>query len=213
MVPFAATFVTPVSSGTDAMIYGVIVAVATLYGIVIARRFGAPAVVEGYRLPPPAAASVAIVFGVVLGSGAAIGVALGWTEPYWVPEPILVLALYVLIGKHRIRGRPSVRRSGLPPRHPWRSSIREREFSAGVAAIAFVLALTQAKKYSLMYGLYTFSLVLLLASPGQVGYEAEERGVQILVGIGLLVVGLFVIHALGAWLAHRDPQPELAPTA
>jgi hypothetical protein len=64
-----------------------------------------------------------------------------------------------------------------------------------------------------MYGLYTFSLVLLLASPGQVGYEAEERGVQILVGTGLLVVGLSIIHALGAWLAHRDPQPELAPTA
>jgi uncharacterized membrane protein len=84
---------------------------------------------------------------------------------------------------------------------------------AAVAAIAFVLALTQAKKYWLMYGLYTFSLVLLLASPGQVGYEAEERGVQILVGIGLLVVGLFIIHALGAWLADRDPQPELAPTA
>jgi len=76
-----------------------------------------------------------------------------------------------------------------------------------------VLAFTQAKKYWLMYDLYTFSLVLLLASPGQIGFEAEERGFQILVGIGLLVVGLFIIHALGAWLADRDPQPELAPTA
>jgi hypothetical protein len=45
--------------------------------------------------------------------------------------------------------------------------------------------------------------------PGQVGFEAEERGFQILVGIALLVVGLFIVHALGTWLARRDPQPEL----
>jgi len=214
MVPFAATFVTPVSSGTDAVIYGAIVAIATLYGIVIARRFGAPAVVEGYRLSPPEAASVAIVFGVGLGGAAAIGVALGWTEPYWVPEPILVLALYVLIGKRdRIRGKAIGTALGVAAAIPVAIIDPPAGVLAAVAAIAFVLALTQAKKYWLMYGLYTFSLVLLLASPGQVGYEAEERGVQILVGIGLLVVGLFIIHALGAWLADRDPQPELAPTA
>lgn len=70
--------------------------------------------------------------------------------------------------------------------------------------------MTQAKTYWLMYGLYTFSLVLLLAAPGHVGLEAEERGSQILVGIGLLVVGLAIIYALGAWVAKRDPQPELA---
>jgi hypothetical protein len=214
MVPFAATFVTPVSSGRDAVIYGAIVAIATLYGIVIARRFGAPAVVEGYRLSQPAAASVAIVFGAVLGGSAAIGVALGWTEPYWVPEPILVLALYVLIGKRdRIRGKAIGTALGVAAAIPVAIIDPPAGVLAAVAAIAFVLALTQAKKYWLMYGLYTFSLVLLLASPGQVGYEAEERGVQILVGTGLLVVGLSIIHALGAWLAHRDPQPELAPTA
>ena len=61
-----------------------------------------------------------------------------------------------------------------------------------------------------MYGLYTFSLVLLLAAPGQVGFEAEERGFEILVGIGILVVGLAVVNALGTWLTRRDPQPELA---
>ena len=214
MIPFAATFVTPVSSGRDAVIYGVIVAIATLYGIVVARRFGAPAVVEGYRLSPPMAASVSVVFGVVLGGAAAIGVALGWTEPYWVPEPILVLALYVLIGKRdRIRGKAIGTTLGVAAAIPVALLDPPPGVLAAVAAIAFVLALTQAKKYWLMYGLYTFSLVLLLASPGQVGYEAEERGVQILVGIGLLVVGLFIIHALGAWLADRDPQPELAPTA
>jgi hypothetical protein len=81
---------------------------------------------------------------------------------------------------------------------------------AGIGAVAFVIALTQAKTYWLMYGLFTFSLVLLLATPGHVGFEAEERGVQILVGIGLLVVGLAIIHALAARVAKRDPQPELA---
>jgi hypothetical protein len=84
---------------------------------------------------------------------------------------------------------------------------------AGVGLAVFVLAFTQAKTYWLMYGLITFSLVLLLAAPGQVGFEAEERGFQILVGIGLLVVGLAVVHALGTWLSKRDPQPELAPAA
>ena len=80
-----------------------------------------------------------------------------------------------------------------------------------VGAIVFVLALTQAEKYWLMYGMYTFALVLLLAAPGQVGAEATERGFQILVGVGLLVVGLIVMHALGGWLSKRHPQPELAP--
>src|SRR4029077_17777104 len=81
-----------------------------------------------------------------------------------------------------------------------------------VGIVVFIVALTQAKTYLLMYGLYTFSLVLLLSSPGQVGFEAEERGFQILVGVGLLVVGLVVVHALGGWLAKRDPHPELAPS-
>jgi Fusaric acid resistance protein-like len=214
MVPYAATFVTPVSSGTDAVIYGVIVAIATLYGIVIARRFGAPAVVEGYRLSPPAAASVAIVFGAVLGASAALGVALGWTEPYWVPEPILVLVLYLLIGKRdRIRGKAIGTALGVAAAIPVAIIDPPAGVLAAVGTIAFVLALTQAKKYWLMYGLYTFSLVLLLASPGQIGFEAEERGFQILVGIGLLVVGLGIVHSLSTRLSKRDPQPELAPAA
>ena len=58
---------------------------ATLYGVVLARRFKAPEVVEGQRVSLPAAAAVAVVFGVALGGAAAVGVALGWTEPYWVP--------------------------------------------------------------------------------------------------------------------------------
>ncbi len=69
----------------------------------------------------------------------------------------------------------------------------------------------QTKTYWLMYGLYTFGLVLLLAPPGQVASEAEQRGVQILIGVGLLVVGLVIVHAAGRWLAKHHPQPELAP--
>jgi hypothetical protein len=131
MAPYAATFVTPVSTGTDAVIYGAIVAIGTALGVAAA-----------------------------------------------IPVAILSPPAGVL---------------------------------AGVGTVAFVLALTQTKRYWLMYGLYTFSLVLVLATPGHVGYEAEERGVQILVGIGLLVVGLAIVTALARWLRKRYPQPELAP--
>jgi len=99
MIPFVATFANPVSSGQHALVYGVIAAVATGYGIAITHRFGGAAVVEGQRVLPAVATAVALVFGAILGGAAAIGVALSWTEPYWVPEPILVLTLYVLIGK------------------------------------------------------------------------------------------------------------------
>ena len=214
MVPFAATFVTPVSSGTDAVIYGVIVAIAALYGIVIARRFSAPEIVDGDHLARPVAAGVAVMFGLVLGGAAAIGVALGWTEPYWVAEPVLILVLYIITGKReRIREKALGTALGVIAAIPVALLDPPTGVLAVVGTVAFVLALTQTKRYWLMYGLYTFSLVLLLASPGQVGFEAEERGFQILVGIGLLVVGLFILHALGSWLAKHHPQPELAPTA
>ena len=105
MIPLVATFASPVSSGQHAVAYGVIAAVATGYGIVLARRFGAAAVVEGQRVRAAHATVVALVFGAILGGAAAIGVALGWTEPYWVPEPILLLALYVLIGRRERIGK------------------------------------------------------------------------------------------------------------
>ena len=214
MVPYAATFVTPVSSATDAVIYGVIVAIATLYGIVIARRFSAPEIVDGDHLARPVAAGVAVMFGLVLGGAAAIGVALGWTEPYWVAEPVLILVLYIITGKReRIREKALGTALGVIAVIPVALLDPPAGVLAVVGTVVFVVALTQAKRYWLMYGLYTFSLVLLLASPGQVGFEAEERGFQILVGIGLLVVGLFILHALGSWLAKHHPQPELAPTA
>ena len=210
MIPFAATFVVPASSARNATIYGLIVGIATLYGVVVARRFGVPEAVEGPRLPLPVAAVVAILFGAVMGASASIGVALGWTEPYWVPEPVLILVLYILMGKRdRIRGKAIGTSVGIAAAIPIAILSPPSGVLTALGIVAFVVALTQAKTYWLMYGLYTFSLVMLLAAPGQVGFEAEERGFQILVGVGLLVVGLAIVHALG----KRLSQPELVPAA
>jgi Fusaric acid resistance protein-like len=213
MIPYAATFVAPEASARNATIYGLIVGIATLYGVVVARRFGVPDVVEGPRLSLPVAAVVAVVFGAVMGISASIGVALGWTEPYWVPEPVLILVLYILMGKRdRIRGKAIGTSLGIAAAIPVAIVSPPSWVLTAVGTVAFIVALTQAKTYWLMYGLYTFSLVLLLSAPGQVGFEAEERGFQILVGVGLLVVGLLMVHTLGNWLAKRDPQPALAAT-
>jgi hypothetical protein len=211
VVPYAATFITPVSTATDAVIYGAILTIAAGYGIVLARRFGASPVVDGQHLAPRVAAVVAVGFGVVLGASAAVGVALGWTEPYWVPELVLILVLYIVTGKRdRIRGKAIGTAVGIAAAIPVAIISPPAGVLTAVGAIAFIVALTQAKTYWLMYGLYTFALVLLLAAPGKVGVEAEQRGVQIFIGIGLLVVGLAVVHALGARVGKRYPQPELA---
>ena len=211
MVPFAATFVVPEASARNATVYGLIVGIATLYGVVLARRFGVPEAVDGERRSAPEAAVVAIMFGAVLAASASLGVALGWTEPYWVPEPVLILVLYVLMGKRdRIRGKALGTAAGVAA-----ALLVALVFSppgwvlTAIGVAVFVVALTQTKTYWLMYSLYTFSLVMLLAAPGQVGFEAEERGFQILAGIALLVVGLAVVHALAKRFATRDPQPEL----
>jgi Fusaric acid resistance protein-like len=214
MISYAATFVVPEASGKNATVYGVIVGIATLYGVVVARRFGVPKDVEGQRLPLRVAAVVAIMFGAVMGASASIGVALGWTEPYWVPEPVLILVLYILMGKRdRIRGKAIGTSLGVAAAIPVAIVSPPASVLTAIGTVVFVIALTQAKTYWLMYGLYTFSLVLLLAAPGQVGFEAEERGFQILVGVGLLVAGLVVVHALGDWLSRHAPQAELAPAA
>ena len=211
MIPYAATFVVPEGSARNATVYGVIVGIATLYGVLVAPRFGVPRVVEGQRLPLSVTAVVAIMFGAVMAVSASIGVALGWTEPYWVPEPVLILVLYILMGKRdRIRGKAIGTALGVAAAIPVAIVSPSAWVLTAVGTVAFIVALTQAKTYWLMYGLYTFSLVLLLSSPGQVGFEAEERGFQILLGVGILVVGLFIVHAIGDRLAKRDPQPELA---
>jgi hypothetical protein len=212
MLPLAATFATALSSTEDAVIFGAIAAIGTLYGVVLARRFGAPQVVQGERQPLQQATVVAVVFGIAVGGAAAIGVALGWTEPYWVPEPILLLTLYILLGKReRIREKAIGTAVGAAATVPVAILAPSPELIAVIAAVAFLLALTQFKTYWLYYSLFTFAIVLALAAPAQVATEAKERGVEILAGIGLLVVGLAVIHALAARLSKDDPQPELAP--
>ena len=82
MVPFAATFVSPAPSARDAAVFGVIATIGTLYGIIVARRFGAPPSLES-KHAGRIAAGLAIVLGIVLAASAAVGVALGWSEPYW----------------------------------------------------------------------------------------------------------------------------------
>ncbi len=212
MLPFVATFASRVPSGRDAAAYGAFAGIGLLYGVVLARRFKAPEVVKSQRASIPTAVAVAGVMGVALGGTAAIGVALGWSEPYWVPEPILILTLYIIMGKRqRVREKAIATAVGVVAAVPvailgpptWAISI--------IAAVAFVLALTQYKKsYVLYYGLFTFALVLALSPPGHVGAEAAHRGSEILIGIGVLVVGLAVLHALGGWLAKYDPEPALA---
>jgi uncharacterized membrane protein YccC len=167
---------------------------------------------QNWALRAAVATAVALVFGAILGGAAAIGVALAWTEPYWVPEPILILALYVLIGRRdRIGGKAIGTAVGAAAAIPIAIIAPPTWAIALMAAAAFVLAVMQTNTYWLMYGLYTFGLVLVLAPPGHVASEAEQRGAQILIGIGLLVVGLGIVHAAGRWLAKHYPQPELAP--
>jgi hypothetical protein len=212
MLPFVATFASQVHSGRDAVVYGVVAAMGALYGVVLAHRFKAPEVVENQRVSLTAAAAVAIVSGIALAASAAIGVALGWTEPYWVPEPLPLLVLYIVMGRReRIRQKAIATAVGAiiavpvaivaPP--PWAISI--------IATAAFVVALSQYKKnYVLYYSLFTFALVLALSPPGDVGQEAVHRSAEILIGIGILVIGLAVLAPLGDWLSKRYPQPELA---
>jgi len=209
--PYAATFVTPVSTGTSASTFGAFVAIGTAYGIVLARRFGAPPVVEGDRYSTPVTALIAGLFVAALGGAAALGVALSWAEPYWVPEPILILVMYILLGRRERVGEKALGTTlgaaaavvvailGPPP---W--------LLTALAITAFLLALMQRAVYWRMYGLYTFSLVLYFAAPDDVAFEAEQRGFQILAGIAILVVGLAVLHAIGDRLAKRYPQPDLA---
>ena len=214
MVPFAATFVVPEASARNATVYGLIVGIATLYGVGrLARRFGVPEVVDGERLSAPEAAVVALGLGAVLAASASLGVALGWTEPYCITEPVLILVLYIIMGKRdRIRGKALGTAAGIAAAIPVAIVPSPPGWVlTTIGVVVFVVALTQAKTYWLMYGLYTFALVMLLAAPGQVGFEAEERGFQILAGAALLVLGLAVVHALANRLATRPPQPELTP--
>ena len=215
MLPFAATFASRVSSGRDAVAYGVIAGIATAYGVELARRFKAPEQKEGLRISFAQAAMVAILFGIALGASASIAVAFGWKEPYWIPEPILILTLYLIIGKaERIRQKALATAFGVILVVPVAILALPTGADSAIAATAFVVALTQLKRYWLYYTLYTFALVLTLSTPGNGATEAVQRGAEILAGIAILVLGLAVVHLLGVSLSKHYPQPELAgPTA
>jgi hypothetical protein len=212
MLPFAATFATPVSSGRHAVVYGVIAGIATLYAVVLARRFKAPEVVEGQRFSQPQTVMMAIVLGALLAGSSAIGVALGWSEPYWVPEPILLLIVYMIQGKReRIREKAYGTALGAVAAVPVAIAAAPQWVITVLASGSFVLALMEYKKsYWIYYSLYTLAFVLALSSPGDVGTEAAQRGSEILIGIGLLLVGLVIVHSLGVRFATRYPVPVLA---
>ena len=211
---FAATFPVATSSAGHAAAYGAIAAIATLYGVVLARRFKAPEVVEGQRVSLPVAIGVAVVFGVGLGGAAAIGVALGWTEPYWVPEPIIILVLYILMGKReRIREKALGTALGVVAVVPVAIAALPAWAVYVIAAVAFVLAYMTYKRYWLYYAFWTFGLVLVLSPPGHAGSEAAHRGSEILLGIGILVVGLAILHPSppGCPSATQNPNSRRVP--
>lgn len=212
MVGFAATFAIATPSAKSAVEYGVLVGIGTLYGIVLARRFNAPKIVDGQRVTVQVAILDATVLGIALGASAAIGVALGWTEPYWVPEPVLLLTLYVVMGKRqRIREKTIGTTVGAVAVTPVAIAAPPALATYLIAGVAFLLSfVVHSKSYWLFYAMYTFALVLALAPPGHAGTEAAHRGSEILIGIAILLVGLAIVDALSDWLSERYPDPALA---
>ncbi|MFI6675992.1 FUSC family protein [Kribbella sp. NPDC050470] len=96
----------------------------------------------------PVTALIAVAFGAVLGAAAALGVAMSWTGPYWAPEPIRILVMYILMGRReRIREKALGTALGAaaavvvaiigPP--AW--------VLTAAAIVAFLLALTQRAVY------------------------------------------------------------------
>ena len=67
MVGFAATFAIATPSAKSVVEYGVLVGIGTLYGIVLARRFDAPTIVDGQRVTVQVAILDATVLGIALG--------------------------------------------------------------------------------------------------------------------------------------------------
>lgn len=212
MLPLAATFASPMPSALDSVGYAGFAMIGVLYGLALARRFTAPRVVDGQRVSVGAAAVVAVVMAVAVGGAAAIGVALGWAQPYWVPEPILILSLSIVMDRReRVREKAFATAVGVIAAVPVALLAPPTWVITIIAIAAFILGLSQRKKsYWRYYSLFTFALVLALAPPGQVGAEAAHRGSEILIGIGVLAIGYVVLHTLGRWLAKRDPVPALA---
>ena len=212
MLPTAATFASKVTTGKDAVIYGVVAGIAAVYGIVIARRFKAPNVIEGQRVALPTAVIIAAGLGAALAISAAIGVALQWTEPYWVPEPIIILTLYIIMGKReRIKEKFVATSVGVILALPFAFLTLPSWVISVLASLTFILAIGLYKKsYTIYYALFTFALVLALSTPGDVGTEAAHRGSEILMGIVILAAGLAIVHTISSWMSKHYPEPALS---
>ena len=128
-----------------------------------------------------------------------------------MPEPILILIVYVLVDKReKIPEKAIGTAVGVILVVPVAIAALPAWAVYVLAGAAFLLAFWQHKRYWRFYALYTFALVLVLAPPGQAGSEAAHRGIEILIGIALLAVGLTILYPLGTWQSKRHPQPELA---
>ena len=146
----------------------------------------------------------------IVGDPAPFG--LGRARRRRVPEPVLLLTLYVLMGKRdRVREKAIGTAVGVIAVAPAAIAAPPALMSSVIAWVAFLLSFAAySKQYWLYYALFTFALVLALAPPGHPGSEAAHRGSEILIATAILVVGLAIVHALGNWLAERYPDPELA---
>jgi uncharacterized membrane protein YccC len=125
--------------------------------------------------------------------------------------PILLLVVYILLGKRdRVRQKALGTALGVIAVVPVALTTPPTWVIYLIAGVALLLAVARYRTYWLYYVFYTFALVLVLAPPGHAGAEAAHRGVEILAGIAILVAGLALLYSLGAWLARRYPEPELA---
>jgi uncharacterized membrane protein YccC len=83
-----------------------------------------------------------------------------------VPEPIVILVLYILMGKReRIREKAIGTALGVIAVVPVAIAAPPAWAIYVIAAVAFVIALMTYKRYWLYYGLFTFALVLVLSPP------------------------------------------------
>ena len=137
------------------MEYGVIVGIGTLYGIVLARPFKAPEIVEGQRVPVQTAIFVAIVL------------ALRWVPPrrsvwHWdrssptrFPNRFSSLTPYVLIGRReRIREKAIGTAVGVIAVVPVAIAAPPALATSVIAGAAFLLSFAvYSKRYWLYYAL------------------------------------------------------------
>ena len=149
-----------------------------------------------------------------LGWRRAIGVALAWTEPYWVPEPILILALYILIGKRdRIRGkghRYGARGCRGDTRGDHRSASRSSRRSPRLRSCSRVHAGQEVLAHVRPVHVLGRALSRL---PGQVGYEQRNAASRSSSELGSSSSGCssFMRSAHGSPTATHSPSSRQQP--